>query len=63
MTITADSKIIEILSERPETSEIFLSFGMNCLAYAIANDETIRQAATRKGVDLDKLAAALGIST
>lgn len=63
MTLTADSKIEEILTERPETAEVFQSFGMNCLGYAIANNESIRQAATRKGVDLAELAKALGIST
>ena len=58
---TADSKVTEILSKRPEAAEVFIGYGMTCLASVIANDETLRIAVTHKNLPLDKICKDLGI--
>ncbi|HJJ33461.1 MAG TPA: C-GCAxxG-C-C family protein, partial [Methanocorpusculum sp.] len=58
---TADSKVAETLSKRPEAAEVFIGYGMTCLASVIANDETLRIAVTHKNLPLDKICKELGI--
>jgi hybrid cluster-associated redox disulfide protein len=62
MTLSADSTIQQLLREKPESAEILFRFGMGCLGCAIANHETIREAAMAHGIPLPELLAAIGIS-
>ena len=61
MAITVDSSIADLLREKPESAAILQSFGMGCLGCAIANNETIREAAMVHGIPLDELTKKLGI--
>lgn len=60
MALNLDSTIADLLREKPESAAILQSFGMGCLGCAIANNETIREAAMVHGIPLDELAAKLG---
>ena len=61
MAITNDSTIADLSREKPESAAILQSFGMGCLGCAIANNETIREAAMVHGIPLEELAKKLGI--
>ncbi len=61
MTVTADSTIMDLLHEKPESAEVLFKFGMGCLGCAIARGETIREAAMVHGIPLKELLSALGI--
>lgn len=61
MTVTADSTIMDLLHEKPESAEVLFKFGMGCLGCAIARGETIREAAMAHGIPLKELLSALGI--
>lgn len=60
MALNLDSTIADLLREKPESAAILQSFGMGCLGCAIANNETIREAAMVHGIPIDELAAKLG---
>ena len=60
MSLNLDSTIADLLREKPESAAILQSFGMGCLGCAIANNETIREAAMVHGIPIDELAAKLG---
>ena len=62
MAITADSTILELLQEKPESADVLMRFGMGCLGCAIGRGESIRQAAMAHGIPIEELIAALGIS-
>lgn len=59
MAITKDQIIGEILQSNPDTAKVFRKFGMHCLGCAIANGETVEQAAQVHGLDLEELLEAL----
>jgi len=59
--LSADSKVTEILYAHPEAAEVFRRYGMTCLSYVIANDETLRVAVTHKNLPLDKICRDIGI--
>lgn len=61
MTVTADSTIMDLLHEKPESADVLFKFGMGCLGCAIARGETIREAAMAHGIPLKELLSALGI--
>jgi len=61
MALTADSTIAELLRQKPESAQVLFSFGMGCLGCAIANNETIREAAQAHGIPLGELLSRLGI--
>jgi hybrid cluster-associated redox disulfide protein len=61
MTITIDSTIADLLREKPESAAILQNFGMGCLGCAIANNETLREAAMVHGIPLEELAKKLDI--
>ncbi len=61
MTLSADSTIAELLRQKPESAQVLFQFGMGCLGCAIANNETIREAAQVHGIPLNEMLAALGI--
>jgi hybrid cluster-associated redox disulfide protein len=62
MALTADTTIAELLREKPESAQILFRFGMGCLGCAIANNETIREAAQAHGIPLEEMLSALGIA-
>jgi hybrid cluster-associated redox disulfide protein len=61
MAITIDSTIADLLREKPESAAILQNFGMGCLGCAIANNETVREAAMVHGIPLEELAKKLDI--
>ena len=61
MTVTADSTIADVLKEKPEAADVLFRFGMGCIGCALANGETMRQAALGHGIPLDELLEALGM--
>ena len=62
MALNADSTIAELLREKPESAPVLFRFGMGCLGCAIANSETIREAAQVHGIPLGELLSALGVA-
>ena len=62
MVLNADSTIADLLREKPESAQVLFRFGMGCLGCAIANNETIREAAQVHGVPLEEMLSALGIA-
>ncbi len=61
MALNADSTIADLLREKPESAQVLFRFGMGCLGCAIANNETVREAAQAHGVPLEEMLSALGI--
>jgi len=59
---TEPATIAELLREKPESAQVLFRFGMGCLGCAIANNETIREAAQVHGVPVEEMLAALGIA-
>ncbi|HJJ46883.1 MAG TPA: DUF1858 domain-containing protein [Methanocorpusculum sp.] len=59
MALSLDSTIADLLREKPECAAILQSLGMGCLGCAIANNETIREAAMVHGIPLEELAKKL----
>ncbi len=55
MTITRDMLIGELLSEKPESVETLLRFGMGCVGCPSSQMESLEQAAMVHGLDLEKL--------
>ena len=53
--ITADTLIVDCLELNPNAAEILLSTGMHCLGCAMAHGETIGEAVSVHGKDLDEL--------
>ena len=62
MALNADSTIAELLREKPDSAQVLFRFGMGCLGCAIANSETIREAAQVHGIPLEELLSALGVA-
>ena len=52
MTITKEMGIMEVVSQYPETVEVFVNAGIGCAA---AHFENIEQGAGAHGIDIDKL--------
>ena len=61
MAVTADSTIMDLIHERPESAQVLFKFGMGCLGCAVARGETVREAAMAHGIPLEELLDALGI--
>jgi len=61
MSVTADSTIMDLLREKPDSAEVLFRFGMGCLGCAVARGESIREAAMAHGIPLQELLDALGI--
>lgn len=61
MAVTADSTIMELLREKPDSAEVLFRFGMGCLGCAVARGESIREAAMAHGIPLQELLDALGV--
>ncbi len=57
--ITADTLIADCLELNPDAAEILMSAGMHCFGCALAHGETIAEAVSVHGQDLDALLAKL----
>lgn len=55
MKITADTLIADCLQLNPNAADILLSAGMHCFGCALAHGETIEEAVSVHGQDLDAL--------
>ena len=53
--ITADTLISECIEINPNAAEILLATGMHCIGCAMAHGETIAEAVSADGEDLDAL--------
>ncbi len=53
--ITADTLIIDCLQLNPNAAEILMEAGMHCFGCALAHGETIAEAVSVHGQDLDAL--------
>lgn len=57
--ITADTLIADCLKMNPNAADILLSAGMHCFGCALAHGETVAEAVSAHGEDLDALLAKL----
>ena len=57
--ITADTLIAECLQINPNSASILMSYGMHCIGCALAHGETIGEAVSVHGKDIDELLAKL----
>ena len=55
MKIEKTTKIGELLAEAPEKAEILLSVGMHCLGCPASQQETLEEACSVHGIDVDHL--------
>ena len=53
--ITADTLIVDCLKLNPNSAEILMGYGMHCLGCAMAHGESIGEAVSVHGKDLDEL--------
>ena len=53
--ITADTLIADCLKMNPNAADILLSAGMHCFGCALAHGETVAEAVSAHGEDLDAL--------
>ncbi|WP_371381689.1 DUF1858 domain-containing protein [Sporomusa aerivorans] len=59
MMITKEMGIGEVVSQYPQTVEVFRNYGMGCFGCAAARFENVAQGAQAHGIDIDALMAAL----
>lgn len=59
MVINKDTLVGDIIKEKPEAIEILVNFGMGCVGCPSAQMESLEQAASIHGLDLDELLVAL----
>lgn len=59
MIINKDTLVGDIIKEKPEAIEILVGFGMGCVGCPSAQMESLEQAASIHGLDLDELLVAL----
>ena len=55
MTFSKDTKIGEILEVAPEKAEILLNAGMHCLGCPASQEETLEEACSVHGIDVEEL--------
>lgn len=48
-----DTTLAEVLSERPDMSEVFIGLGMHCLGCAASQMETLEQACMVHGLPVE----------
>jgi len=61
MKITKDMTIGEVVRQNPESVQVLMNFGMGCVGCPSAQAETIAEAATVHGLNLEELMAALNV--
>lgn len=54
-TITKDWTLGDVLAENDDLADVFLGFGMHCFSCPMSQMETLEEAATVHGVDIDLL--------
>lgn len=57
--ITKDMRIVDVLQVKPQTAQVFGSYGMGCIHCLLAHQETVEEAAAAHGVDLEEMLAQL----
>lgn len=57
--ITKDMTIGEIIRKQPSATETLMAFGMGCVGCPSAQAETLEEAASVHGINLDALVEAL----
>ncbi|MBR1616605.1 DUF1858 domain-containing protein [bacterium] len=57
--ITKEMGIMEIVSQYPETLEVFGQFGMGCIGCAAARFENLEAGAKVHGIDVDEMVKAM----
>ncbi len=57
--ISGDMIIYEVVTNYPETMEVFYDYGIHCVGCGMAMYETISQGATGHGINPDDLVADL----
>ena len=57
--ISKDMGIMEIVSQHPETLEVFAQFGMGCIGCAAARFENLEAGAKVHGIDVDEMVNAM----
>ena len=57
--ISIDMGIMEIVSQHPETLEVFAQFGMGCIGCAAARFENLEAGAKVHGIDVDEMVNAM----
>ena len=57
--ISKDMGIMEIVTEHPETLEVFAQYGMGCIGCAAAHFENLEAGAKVHGIDADEMVAAM----
>ena len=58
-TITKEMGIMDIVTNHPETMEIFAQFGMGCIGCAAAHFENLEAGARVHGIDVDAMVKAM----
>jgi hybrid cluster-associated redox disulfide protein len=53
--ITKDMGIVEIVTNYPNTAEIFRNYGMGCIGCMASRFENLEQGALAHGIDVDAL--------
>ena len=57
--VTKDMGIMDIVTEHPETLEVFAKFGMGCIGCAAAHFENLEAGAKVHGIDVDEMVNAM----
>ena len=57
--ITKDMGIMDIVTQYPETLEIFARYGMGCIGCAAARFENLEAGAKVHGIDADEMISAM----
>ena len=53
--ITKDMSITDVVDKYPQTTEIFMQYGMHCFGWMAARFENLEQGAQAHGLDIDEL--------
>ena len=57
--VSKDMGIMEIVTQYPETLEVFAQFGMGCVGCAAAHFENLEAGAKVHGIDIDEMVDAM----
>ena len=57
--ITKDMGIMDIVTQYPETLEVFAKYGMGCIGCAAARFENLEAGAKVHGIDADEMVSAM----
>lgn len=57
--VSKDMGIMDIVSQHPETLEVFAKFGMGCIGCAAARFENLEAGARVHGIDVDEMVNAM----